>query len=116
GKSTTGAKPLRTGRRRLLALPVLALLVVAVAATTAFARGGAVSWPTEAQETATSGVFTNLPFCGTKQITLGVHDGFGINAWSQAPCGPTGWSSCSTARGTSSSSAARRATRSPPAG
>jgi ribose transport system substrate-binding protein len=83
GKSTTGAKPLRTGRRRLLALPVLALLVVAVAATTAFARGGAVSWPTEAQETATSGVFTNLPFCGTKQITLGVHDGFGINAWSQ---------------------------------
>ena len=83
GKSNTGAKSLRTRRRRLLALPVLALLVVAVAATTAFARGGAVTWPTEAQETATSGVFTNLPFCGTKQITLGVHDGFGINAWSQ---------------------------------
>ena len=63
GKSNTGAKSLRTRRRRLLALPVLALLVVAIAATTAFARGGAVTWPTEAQETATSGVFTNLPFC-----------------------------------------------------
>ncbi len=42
-----------------------------------------MTWPTEAQETATSGTFTNLPFCGTKQITLGIHDGFGINAWSQ---------------------------------
>ena len=83
GKSNSGAKSLPTRRRRLLALPVLALLVAAVAATTAFARGGAVTWPTEAQETATSGVFTNLPFCGTKQITLGIHDGFGINAWSQ---------------------------------
>ena len=25
-----------------------------------------------------------MPFCGTKQITLGIHDGFGINGWSQA--------------------------------
>jgi ribose transport system substrate-binding protein len=82
GTSNRGAKSLSHRRRRLLALPALALLAVALAATTAWARG-AVSWPTEAQETATSGVFTNLPFCGTKQITLGIHDGFGINAWSQ---------------------------------
>ena len=81
GKSNRGAKS--HPRRRRLALPVLALLVAAVATTTAWARSNAVTWPTEAQETATSGVFNNLPFCGTKQITLGIHDGFGINAWSQ---------------------------------
>jgi ribose transport system substrate-binding protein len=73
---------LPTKRKRVL-IPALALLVVALAATTSWARTGAVTWPTEAQETATSGTFTNLPFCGTKQITLGIHDGFGINAWSQ---------------------------------
>src|SRR3954468_15214737 len=82
GKSNSGATLLPQRRRRALAASALALLVVALAATTAWARG-AVSWPTEAQETATSGVFSNLPFCGTKQITLGIHDGFGINAWSQ---------------------------------
>jgi ribose transport system substrate-binding protein len=63
-------------------MPALALLVVAALATTAWARG-AVTWPSEAQETAASGTFTNLPFCGSKPITLGIHDGFGINAWSQ---------------------------------
>jgi len=82
GKSNRGAKLLPTRRKRALALPALALLVLAVAATTSWARG-AVTWPTEAQETANSGAFSNLPFCGTKQITLGIHDGFGINAWSQ---------------------------------
>ncbi|HEY3614503.1 MAG TPA: substrate-binding domain-containing protein [Gaiellales bacterium] len=82
GKSNRGAKLLPTRRRRALAFSALALLVVAVAATSSWARG-AVTWPTEAQETATSGTFNNLPFCGTKQITLGIHDGYGINAWSQ---------------------------------
>ena len=66
GKSNRGAKLLPMRRRRALAFSALALLVVA-----------------EAQETATSGTFSNLPFCGTKPITLGIHDGFGINAWSQ---------------------------------
>ena len=78
----SGKSILPSKRKRVL-IPALALLVVALAATTSWARTGAVKWPTEAQETATSGTFTNLPFCGTKQITLGIHDGFGINAWSQ---------------------------------
>ena len=31
-----------------------------------------------------SGKTTDTSFCGTKPITLGVHDGFGINGWSRA--------------------------------
>jgi ribose transport system substrate-binding protein len=27
---------------------------------------------------------TDTSFCGTKPITLGIHDGFGINGWSRA--------------------------------
>jgi ribose transport system substrate-binding protein len=59
----------------------IALVVTAVTATAALASP-LVKWPSAAEETAKSGVFA-LPFCGTKQITLGIHDGFGINAWSQ---------------------------------
>jgi ribose transport system substrate-binding protein len=29
-------------------------------------------------------VFNDIKFCGTKPVTLGVQDGFGVNAWSQA--------------------------------
>lgn len=36
------------------------------------------------QELANAGKISGNSFCGTKQITLGIHDGFGINAWSQA--------------------------------
>ncbi|MFB9315577.1 substrate-binding domain-containing protein [Nocardioides plantarum] len=30
-----------------------------------------------------AGIVDNTDFCGDKDITLGIHDGFGINAWSQ---------------------------------
>jgi ribose transport system substrate-binding protein len=36
-----------------------------------------------AQEIASSGISPGTAFCGTKPITLGIEDGFGINAWSQ---------------------------------
>jgi ribose transport system substrate-binding protein len=36
-----------------------------------------------AQEMASSGITSSTAFCGTKKITLGIEDGFGINAWSQ---------------------------------
>jgi ribose transport system substrate-binding protein len=39
---------------------------------------------TEAQELASVGKTDSTAFCGTKPITLGIHDGYGINAWSQA--------------------------------
>jgi ribose transport system substrate-binding protein len=37
-----------------------------------------------ADELKNVGVTDSKAFCGTKQITLGIQDGFGINAWSQA--------------------------------
>jgi ribose transport system substrate-binding protein len=69
-----------TSKKRGLVLGALAA-VVGVGAVSAFAAG-AVTWPTQKQEIAKAGKF-NLPFCGSKQITLAVLDGFGINAWSQ---------------------------------
>ncbi|MGD0553902.1 MAG: substrate-binding domain-containing protein [Streptosporangiaceae bacterium] len=36
-----------------------------------------------AQEIASAGITSSTAFCGKKQITLGIEDGFGINAWSQ---------------------------------
>jgi ribose transport system substrate-binding protein len=66
--------------RRGLVLATL-VAVVATTAVSAFAAG-AVTWPTQAQEIAKAGNL-NLPFCGTKSITLAVLDGYGVNAWSQ---------------------------------
>jgi len=39
---------------------------------------------TSAQELQNVGQTDSKAFCGTKQVTLGIQDGFGINAWSQA--------------------------------
>ena len=36
-----------------------------------------------AQEIASSGITSSTAFCGTQPLTLGIQDGFGINAWSQ---------------------------------
>jgi ribose transport system substrate-binding protein len=36
-----------------------------------------------ADELASAGLTSSKAFCGTKPITLGIQDGFGINAWSQ---------------------------------
>lgn len=36
-----------------------------------------------AQEISSAGITPSTAFCGKKQITLGIEDGFGINAWSQ---------------------------------
>jgi ribose transport system substrate-binding protein len=69
-----------TGSKRGLVLGAL-VAVVAIGAASAFAAG-AVTWPTQKQEIAKAGKF-NLPFCGSKPITLAVLDGYGINAWSQ---------------------------------
>jgi ribose transport system substrate-binding protein len=54
----------------------------APASTTAQNASAALS-ATTTQEIADSGVIKTASFCGTKPITLGIHDGFGVNAWSQ---------------------------------
>jgi ribose transport system substrate-binding protein len=38
---------------------------------------------TAAQEISDAGISSNASFCGTKPIVLGIHDGLGVNAWSQ---------------------------------
>jgi ribose transport system substrate-binding protein len=68
------------GRRRTWLATVVAALVVLVAAGAAVA---ATSWPNVSKEVKTSGIQPKIKFCGTKQITLAVEDGFGVNAWSQ---------------------------------
>jgi ribose transport system substrate-binding protein len=66
------------GRRRI----VVAALLVAVAVGAVSAAAATSKSPTAAQEIASSGN-VNVPFCGTKPITLAVLDGYGVNAWSQ---------------------------------
>jgi ribose transport system substrate-binding protein len=47
------------------------------------AKTSAAPSATAAQEIADVGVSSSTSFCGTKKILLGIHDGFGVNAWSQ---------------------------------
>jgi ribose transport system substrate-binding protein len=78
-KNKTVSHGLRRLRARRL---VLASVSVAVAGGTAAAfAAGVVAWPTASQEIAKAGS-ANLPFCGTKQITLGIADAYGSNGWS----------------------------------
>src|ERR1700693_796471 len=77
--SVSGAlSRLRPRRGLVLAAVVAAVAIGAVAAGAA----QLVTWPTSAQEVSNAGIVKNIPFCGTKPITLAVLDGFGVNAWS----------------------------------
>lgn len=88
--------------RSALLLAAIAILACGVAAcgsssssgsstSAAPSSGGSASAATSsaapsastAQEISDVGVSSSTSFCGTKKITLGVHDGFGVNAWSQ---------------------------------
>jgi ribose transport system substrate-binding protein len=66
-------------RRRLLG----GALAVAALALASNAVAGTTKWPTVDQEAATAGQPKGISFCGTKPITLGIEDAFGVNAWSQ---------------------------------
>jgi ribose transport system substrate-binding protein len=50
----------------------------------AASASAAPSAQTAESEQTTGGKNSDTSFCGTKQITLGIHDGYGVNAWSQA--------------------------------
>ncbi|MEN3357088.1 MAG: ribose transport system substrate-binding protein [Mycobacteriales bacterium] len=87
--------PHRTLRRRAWpagAVAAAACLAVAGCTTDSASSNGAAAGTATAsnaptitidQELASAGKVTGTEFCGSKQITLGIHDGFGINAWSQ---------------------------------
>ena len=78
-KSVYGALSRLRPRRGLVLVAVVAAVAIG-----AVAAGAAqlVTWPTSAQEVSNAGIVKNIPFCGTKPITLAVLDGFGVNAWS----------------------------------
>lgn len=68
------------------ATPASGAAAPAVAPASVAGGGGAADGLTltAAQELQTVGVTDSKAFCGTKPITLGIQDGFGINGWSQA--------------------------------
>jgi ribose transport system substrate-binding protein len=51
---------------------------------TMFAAGASLAADDAAKLIDTAAKTTDTSFCGTKPITLGIHDGFGINGWSRA--------------------------------
>lgn len=84
------SRPIR--RLRLAAATATAAALAACSAAPTASNSGATSGATgsggvtmtQAQELANVGITSSTAFCGTKQITLGIQDGFGVNAWSQA--------------------------------
>jgi ribose transport system substrate-binding protein len=66
-----------------VAAPATTAPSTAPASAPASAAAGAGSM-TVAAEIAAAGKTTDASFCGTKPITLGISDGYGVNAWSQA--------------------------------
>ena len=75
-------------RRERVATKSLAAIGIASGMVLGLAPGsGAASTSitaTAAYEIAHAGILSTTAFCGTKKITLGVEDGYGINSWSQA--------------------------------
>jgi ribose transport system substrate-binding protein len=89
-------KSARRGALSVLALIVAAIVVSACGSSSSSSTSGSSSTSaanttagsqvtnlTAAQEIANAGKVNGASFCGSKPITLGVQDGFGVNAWSQ---------------------------------
>ena len=61
-----------------------AVLSATILAGAAFAAGPGTAADDAKKLIETAAKTTDTSFCGTKPITLGIHDGFGINGWSRA--------------------------------
>src|SRR5271169_5697137 len=61
-----------------------AALSAAILAGAAFAAAPSFAADDAKKLIETAAKTTDTSFCGTKPITLGIHDGFGINGWSRA--------------------------------
>ena len=87
------SKSARRGALSLIALIAAALVVSACGSSGSSSSSGSASTNPAAgaksisltadQEISKAGVVSDTSFCGTKPLTLGIQDGFGINAWSQ---------------------------------
>jgi hypothetical protein len=58
-----------------------AVLSAAILVGAAVAAGSCAAADDAKKLIETAAKTTDTSFCGTKPITLGVHDGFGINGW-----------------------------------
>ena len=89
-------KSARRGALSVLALIVAAIVVSACGSSNSSSTSSSSSTSaanttagsqatnlTAAQEIANAGKINGASFCGSKPVTLGVQDGFGVNAWSQ---------------------------------
>lgn len=74
----------RQKRLKLSGVGVAVFALTLTALPTSSAASSAGVTMTVAQEIRSVGITSNKTFCGTKPITLGIHDGYGMNAWSQA--------------------------------
>jgi ribose transport system substrate-binding protein len=86
------SKSARRAALSLIALIAAALVVSACGSSGSGSSSGSASTNpagakaislTADQEISKSGVISDTSFCGTKPLTLGIQDGFGVNAWSQ---------------------------------
>jgi ribose transport system substrate-binding protein len=66
------------------AAPSVAASVAASASAAASEAPSQAGAPTAESLIASAGVIDDTSFCGDKPIKLGIHDGFGVNPWSQA--------------------------------
>jgi ribose transport system substrate-binding protein len=64
--------------------PRLGVLVGATLAVSALGAGTAVAQDDQAAIIAAAGQSEDASFCGTEPLKLGIHDGYGVNPWSQA--------------------------------
>ena len=85
---TTPGQHTQQGRRLRSLIPLMAamgaILAAPAAAQSPAAGQSAAAGMTVEAETAAAGKTTDTSFCGDKPITLGIHDGYGVNAWSVA--------------------------------
>lgn len=73
----------RHKRLKLSGVGVAVFALTLAALPVSFAASSGVTM-TASKEIHSVGITSSKAFCGTKPITLGIHDGYGINAWSQA--------------------------------
>jgi ribose transport system substrate-binding protein len=86
--SATTSTPAAAATSAAAAPPVAATSAVASsaaapAASTAASSAAPAGPMTATEEIAAAGITSSTAFCGTKPITLGIQDGYGVNAWSQ---------------------------------